>query len=123
MGLNEVYTVVTGSILMMNPLPKVTQAFSILIQEEKQIEVKPSNNFPIDSVALNVSGSGNSNFRTNYNQQGNNNAYSRYKGNQLSNIPRPFGDYCKRPGHTKDNETNFMDSHRVPGSIRKEELL
>lgn len=43
MGLNEVYTVVRGSILMMNPLPTMAQAFSILIQEEKQREVRPSN--------------------------------------------------------------------------------
>ncbi|XP_075083718.1 uncharacterized protein LOC142167675 [Nicotiana tabacum] len=35
MGLNEVYTVMRGSILMMNPLPNIAQAFSILIQEEK----------------------------------------------------------------------------------------
>ncbi|XP_075086535.1 uncharacterized protein LOC142169199 [Nicotiana tabacum] len=35
MRLNEVYTVVRGSILMMNPLPNIAQAFYILIQEEK----------------------------------------------------------------------------------------
>ncbi|XP_019240470.1 PREDICTED: uncharacterized protein LOC109220455, partial [Nicotiana attenuata] len=35
MGLNEVYIVVRGSILMINPLPSIEQAFSILIQEEK----------------------------------------------------------------------------------------
>ncbi|XP_075107148.1 uncharacterized protein LOC142180119 [Nicotiana tabacum] len=42
-GLNEVYTVVRGSILMMNPLPSIAHAFSILIQEEKQREVKSHN--------------------------------------------------------------------------------
>ncbi|XP_070057912.1 uncharacterized protein [Nicotiana tomentosiformis] len=42
-GLNEVYTVVKGNILMMNPLPSIAHAFSILIQEEKQREVRPSN--------------------------------------------------------------------------------
>ncbi|XP_009630157.1 uncharacterized protein [Nicotiana tomentosiformis] len=31
MGLNEVYTVVRGSILMMNPLPSIAQAFALLI--------------------------------------------------------------------------------------------
>ncbi|XP_015159452.1 uncharacterized protein [Solanum tuberosum] len=41
MGLNEVYTIVRGSILMMNPLPTMAQAFSILFQEERQREVKP----------------------------------------------------------------------------------
>ncbi|XP_019252858.1 PREDICTED: uncharacterized protein LOC109231670 [Nicotiana attenuata] len=101
MGLNEVYTIVRGSILMMNPLPTIAQAFSILIQEEKQREVKPSISFSMDSAALNVSGSGNSNFRTNYNQQENNNTYSGYKGNQLNSRPRPFCDYCKMPGFNK----------------------
>ncbi|XP_075087858.1 uncharacterized protein LOC142169836 [Nicotiana tabacum] len=31
MGLNEVYTIVRGSILMMNPLPTLAQAFSLFI--------------------------------------------------------------------------------------------
>ncbi|XP_075086080.1 uncharacterized protein LOC142168821 [Nicotiana tabacum] len=35
MGLNETYNVVRGSILMMNPLPTIAQAFSLLIQEER----------------------------------------------------------------------------------------
>ncbi|XP_015166201.1 uncharacterized protein [Solanum tuberosum] len=35
MGLNEVYTVIRGSVLMMSLLPSMAQAFSILIQEEK----------------------------------------------------------------------------------------
>lgn len=35
MGLNEVYIVVSRNILMMNPLPSMAQAFSLLIQEEK----------------------------------------------------------------------------------------
>nr|XP_009761875.1 PREDICTED: uncharacterized protein LOC104213986 [Nicotiana sylvestris] len=125
MGLNEVYTVVRGSILVMNPLPTIAQAFSILIQEEKQREVKPSNNFSMDSAALNVSGSGNSNFRTNYNQQGNNNNNG-YKGNQLNSRPRPFCDYCKRPGYTKDKcyklhgfpqSSRFNKGRRIVGNI------
>ncbi|XP_070055561.1 uncharacterized protein [Nicotiana tomentosiformis] len=43
MGLNEVYTIVRGSILMMNPLPSLAQAFAIIIQEEKQREMRPNN--------------------------------------------------------------------------------
>nr|XP_009795711.1 PREDICTED: uncharacterized protein LOC104242367 [Nicotiana sylvestris]XP_016456405.1 PREDICTED: uncharacterized protein LOC107780388 [Nicotiana tabacum] len=35
MGLNETYTVIRGSILMMNPLPNLDQVFSLLIQDEK----------------------------------------------------------------------------------------
>ncbi|XP_019252677.1 PREDICTED: uncharacterized protein LOC109231472 [Nicotiana attenuata] len=52
MGLNEVYTVVRGSILMMNPLPNMAQAFALLIQEEKQKEFRPRNQLNVDSTAL-----------------------------------------------------------------------
>ena len=54
MSLNEVYTAVRGNILMLNPLPSMAQAFSILIQEEKQREFKPHNVMNIDSVSLNA---------------------------------------------------------------------
>ncbi|XP_019263951.1 PREDICTED: uncharacterized protein LOC109241648 [Nicotiana attenuata] len=54
MGFNEVYTVVRGSIIMMNPLPSIAQAFSILIQEEKIREVKSSNQLAMESASLNV---------------------------------------------------------------------
>nr|XP_009772676.1 PREDICTED: uncharacterized protein LOC104223020 [Nicotiana sylvestris] len=42
MGLNEIYNVVRGSILTMNSLPSIAQAFSLLIQEERQREIKPT---------------------------------------------------------------------------------
>ncbi|XP_070022173.1 uncharacterized protein [Nicotiana sylvestris] len=114
------------SILMINPLPTIAQAFSILIQEEKQREVKPSNNFSMDSTALNASGSGNRNFRTNYSQQGNNNTNSGYKGNQLNNRPWPFCEYCKRPGHPNDKcyklqgfpqNSKFNKGRRIAGNV------
>lgn len=54
MGLNEVYTVVRGSIPMMIPLPNVAQAFSLLVQDEKQREIKPSNQMLLESASLNV---------------------------------------------------------------------
>ena len=36
MGLNEFYSAVRGQILLMNPLPDVTKAYSSIVQEEKQ---------------------------------------------------------------------------------------
>lgn len=36
MGLNERYTIVRGSILMLKPLPTVSGAYAILMQEKKQ---------------------------------------------------------------------------------------
>ena len=58
MGLNEVYTVVQGNILMMNPLPSLAQTFSLLIQDEKRREIKPSAQMFIESTSLNASSSG-----------------------------------------------------------------
>ncbi|XP_075088478.1 uncharacterized protein LOC142170460 [Nicotiana tabacum] len=99
MGLNEVYTTVRGSILMMNSLPLMAQAFSLLIQDENQREMKPTNHLSAESVSLhvNISGNannfGNNNFRTNYSPNAN---------FPNTNKTRPFYYYCKRLGHTKD---------------------
>nr|XP_016451307.1 PREDICTED: uncharacterized protein LOC107776009 [Nicotiana tabacum] len=102
MGLNEVYTVVRGSILMMNLLPSVAQAFSILIQEEKQREVRPSNHLMMETASMNVSGLASPAFRTNYAQQRNTIGNNSYRGSYPSNRSRLFCDNCKKQGHTKD---------------------
>lgn len=52
MGLNEIYTVIRGSILMMNPLPTLARAFSLLVQDEHQREIKPSSFLNAESTAL-----------------------------------------------------------------------
>lgn len=77
MGMNEVYTAVRGSILMMTPLPSMAQVFSILIQEEKQKEFRPNNMMNIDFATLNASSSGTRNFRRSYS--------SNHSPNYLSN--------------------------------------
>ncbi|XP_075083713.1 uncharacterized protein LOC142167461 [Nicotiana tabacum] len=91
MGLNETYTVVRGSILMMNPLPIIAQAFSLLIQEERQREIKPHNHLSLESSALNVNTNRTTSFKTNYSPN-----------NSQCYRNRPFCDYCKRPGHTRE---------------------
>ncbi|XP_009764117.1 uncharacterized protein [Nicotiana sylvestris] len=108
MGLNEVYTVVRGSILMMNPLPLVAQAFSLLTQEEKQREVRPNNSFMMESASMNVNTSRNISLPTiestslNVNTSRNENFKTNYStGNHPNSKPRPLCDYCKRLGHTK----------------------
>ncbi|XP_019227716.1 PREDICTED: uncharacterized protein LOC109209000 [Nicotiana attenuata] len=108
MGLNEVYTEVRGNILMMNPLPSMAQAFSLLIQDEKQREMKPTNHLSAGSVSLHVNTSGNAN------NFGNNNFVTNYAPN--ANFPNtnrtiPFCDYCKRLGHTKDK---YFKLHGYP---------
>ena len=42
MSLNDGYQVVRSNILMMNPLPTVSQASSIVLQEEQQREIRPA---------------------------------------------------------------------------------
>lgn len=44
MGINEVYTIVRGSILVMNPLPSMAQAFALLIHEESKENSSPKTN-------------------------------------------------------------------------------
>ncbi|XP_019237978.1 PREDICTED: uncharacterized protein LOC109218111 [Nicotiana attenuata] len=67
--------------------------------EEKQREVKSQSQVMIDSTALNVNTTGVNTFRTNYSQ--NSAGTSGFRGNYNPNRPRPFCEYCKRPGHTK----------------------
>ncbi|XP_015068565.1 uncharacterized protein LOC107013091 [Solanum pennellii] len=57
MGLNEIYYVIRGSILMMNSLPNMAQDFSLLVQDKHQREINPPNHFNVESTALHV-GSG-----------------------------------------------------------------
>ncbi|KAH0764572.1 hypothetical protein KY285_000443 [Solanum tuberosum] len=103
MGLNEVYTIIRGSILMMNPLPSMAQAFALLVLEEKQREFKPSNQMfakgssmnssmiPSVNASLSSSSNGGQQFRTHFSTSSNNNGRS-----------RPYCEHCRKPGHTKD---------------------
>ena len=52
MGLNEMYTVICGNILMMTILPTMAQTFAILSQEERQREVNPLNHMALESTSL-----------------------------------------------------------------------
>ena len=52
MGLNQSYTAVRGNILMMSHFPSMSQAYSLLVQEEKQRQVKSELQFLGDSSSL-----------------------------------------------------------------------
>jgi len=54
MGLNDDYNSVRGNILMMSPLPTISQVYSMLIQEEKQREIRSNGHFLADSASLAV---------------------------------------------------------------------
>ncbi|XP_049364569.1 uncharacterized protein LOC125829386 [Solanum verrucosum] len=80
MGLNEMYTVIRGNILMMSTLPSMAQVFAILSQEEKQREVRPHNHTALDSTSLNALANSNS-------------------STSRSSL---FCDFCKSTGHTRE---------------------
>ena len=53
-GLNNSYTTVRRSILMMTPFPTLSQAYSLLVQEERQRQVKNEVQFLSDGAPLSI---------------------------------------------------------------------
>jgi len=53
-GLNDDCNSVRGNILMMSPLPSISQVYPVLIQEEKQQEIRSTGHFLADSASLAV---------------------------------------------------------------------
>ena len=83
MGLNSDYNHIRSNILMMKPLPSVTQAYALLIQDEKQREVQSASTFINESASMNVKSGNNYQNKPNYDN----------KKNIVCN-------HCKRTGHT-----------------------
>ncbi|XP_022041112.1 uncharacterized protein LOC110943686 [Helianthus annuus] len=54
MGLNASYDSVQSNILMMKPIPSISTAYAILIQDEKQREIHSTNIFALESSSMNV---------------------------------------------------------------------
>jgi len=54
MGLNPSYTAVRGNILMMTPFPSTSQAYSLLVQEERQRQVKINMCFLNENASISV---------------------------------------------------------------------
>ncbi|KAH0674564.1 hypothetical protein KY284_025651 [Solanum tuberosum] len=115
MGLNEMYTVIRGNILMMATLPGMALASTILSQKERQREVKPHNHTALGYTSPNASitphtGTRFKGFRTNYNssKEGgrnskNSNNNTVFRGNfSTRNKSILFCDFYKRTRHTKD---------------------
>ena len=90
MGLNESYTAVRGNILMMNPFPFLSQIYSLLVQEERQRQVKSRNDFQSEGASF-ATGAGLNNAPRNL-------FTKRPEGRRTS----LFCEHCKRTGHTMD---------------------
>ncbi|XP_076882896.1 uncharacterized protein LOC143531495 [Bidens hawaiensis] len=83
MGLNSCYDSVRGNILMMQPMPSISQAYALLIQDENQREIHSPNQFLADSASMNV------NVQSQISHQ---HKFENKKGVVCS--------HCKKPGHT-----------------------
>ncbi|XP_017627137.1 uncharacterized protein LOC108470374 [Gossypium arboreum] len=79
MGLNETYAAVRSQILLMQPLPLVNRAYSMIVQEEAQRSFSSVLSHVLDPVALSSTASGNrKKFTSTY-------------------------DFCKLKGHKKES--------------------
>ncbi|GAB4854274.1 hypothetical protein Ancab_039721 [Ancistrocladus abbreviatus] len=89
MGLNENYNITRGNILMMNPLPTVGQAYALLVQEERQREIRASSQVMYDAAS----------FSTEL-QKG----WQQYKNGGKAEVKKSslVCNYCKKSGHTID---------------------
>ncbi|XP_074378584.1 uncharacterized protein LOC141720128 [Apium graveolens] len=54
MGLNEHFTGVRGQILIMNPLPSLSQCYSVLLQEENRRESTGTVSLNKDTIAMSI---------------------------------------------------------------------
>ncbi|XP_015159744.1 uncharacterized protein [Solanum tuberosum] len=88
MGLNETFIGVRSNILLSSPLPNIGQAYSLVIQDEKQREIHASPNYPGESASFLVGNAGSRRFDDYKAQQGN---FSK-KNTMTCN-------YCKKVGH------------------------
>ena len=90
MGLNNSYIAVRGNILMMSPFPSISQAYSLLIQEERQRQVKAETHFLGENTSLSTAIN-----KTQHHLPSTLNKTDTRKS-QL------FCDHCRRIGHTMD---------------------
>ncbi|XP_075104070.1 uncharacterized protein LOC142178446 [Nicotiana tabacum] len=134
MGLNESYTASRGNILMMTPLPSLSETYSLLVHEEKHREVQASVFF-ITAVAFLIAGSNNmqqqpqtQNQGFNHNQNRNMNfrnsnnggkfnidfkAGQKYVGDGRKNTI--FCNYYKKSGHLIDRCYKLHGTGSEPG--------
>ncbi|XP_059290878.1 uncharacterized protein LOC132044419 [Lycium ferocissimum] len=92
MGLNDVFIGVRSNILLSSPLPSIGQAYSLVVQDEKQREIHATPSYP-----------GEPSF-TATNQQGGRrfNDYRIQKPTFDSKKNNLICGYCKKPGHSID---------------------
>ncbi|XP_020536205.2 uncharacterized protein LOC105637175 isoform X2 [Jatropha curcas] len=100
MGLNDEYDNTRNSILIMNPLPPLNQAFSMALSVEKQREIHHHPIESTESTAIMLSqtrpSTTNSFYRGNQRE-------NHYQNKSKDSKDDRYCTYCKNPGHTKAN--------------------
>lgn len=108
MGINGAYDHVKNQLLLMDPLPNIDKAYSMMLRVEKQREV---NSIVIDciesSIAMQVQG-------PNYKKEGERNQYRKKDPNKKDDR---YCGHCKNIGHTK--ETCFKLHAILNGTNRR----
>jgi len=84
MGLNSSYTAIRGNILMMIPFPSMSQVYSLLIQEERQRQVRNEQHFLSDTASFSAGTTKPS-------------PIAKRPDHKRSPL---FSEHCKKPGHT-----------------------
>jgi len=105
MGLNDDYKAVRGNILMMNPLPTIGQVYSMLIQEEKQREIRSIGQIFGDSASLAIEVHKPNNAykgRTERIEGRLENASSKFERAEIAKKSNLFCNYYKKTGHSID---------------------
>ncbi|XP_056688045.1 uncharacterized protein [Spinacia oleracea] len=116
MKLNQKYEHPKSTILMMNPVPTISKAYGLLLQEEQQKELHVvKNQTQLDSAAFNARRFDNKNYRPQYNygsgpynsgsgQYSSSSGFQTKNANQFRSSTRNnlFCDHCKMRNHTID---------------------
>jgi len=90
---------------MMTLLHTLSQIYSLLVQEERQRQVKTGNDFQINGASFSASIAPNTSINFMKSSLGNNVPFRKSKGRRS----QLFCDHCKRTGHTMDSITSCMD--------------
>ncbi|KAB5534429.1 hypothetical protein DKX38_017515 [Salix brachista] len=99
MGLNDSYSIVCGSILMMNPIPDTRRVHGLILQHERQMEVASR---PSYSHAMQISRrEGNPGFSRREGNTGGNSGFSQSQGFSRGYKPLRCS-HCEQEGHTID---------------------
>ncbi|KAM2326047.1 hypothetical protein ACFX1X_025319 [Malus domestica] len=97
MGLNVIYSGVRSNILMMAPLPKVRQAYSLVIQDETQRQMSSGSGEKFSIVA----------------------AVQSRSNHSFNNSKNLRCEYCDKDGHTIDNGRTQKYENIIASSVIK----